>query len=1181
MSQKPFVHLHVHTDFSLLDGACRIDRLLARVQELGMNAIAITDHGNIFGWPDFMAQTQKANLKGILGCEIYGLWNLKMEDKPERKDNEMFHMCLFAKNLEGYYNLGHIVSQAHTRGFYYKPRVDLETLAKYSKGLIASSGCLAGKIPSCLVEDDYAGAEKALHTYCDIFGKENFLIEVQDHGIPEEKKILPDLFKLADNNEIRVIATNDAHYVHQEDWEAHDALLCIQTASRLEDEKRMRMPWHQLYIKSREEMELIFKERPDALDNTVWVADQCQVEIPYGKNHYPVYTMPEKVAAEYSTKKEYLKALCFKGLKERYNVDYFAPEKSSTAHLSYKITPQALVDRIDHELEVITNAGFVDYFLVVSDFIHWALEHGISVGPGRGSGAGSLVAYCLRITNIDPMRFGLIFERFLNPERISPPDFDIDFCMRRRDEVIDYVRSKYGRDGVANIITYGTFGAKMVLRDLLRINDIPYSESNRLAKMIPEGPNIDLKTAIEASKELQNEIKINPLMKKILAEGEIIEGTVRSTGTHACGVVITDEPTENLIPVTLQEGNLTTQFSKEYVEKLGLLKMDFLGLKTLTVLSDAQNFVRQHTPDFDLSSIPLDDKATFALINAGDTVGVFQLESNGMRALCRQFGVTTVDEISDLSALYRPGPMEWIPDYVRGKRDPSKVHYAHPLLESVCKQTYGVLIYQEQVMKAAQVIAGYSLGGADILRRAMGKKKVDVMNAQREVFVKGAEKCNNIPAKKANEIFDILAKFAGYGFNKSHSIAYAVIAYQTAFLKAHYPLEFMSAILSADLGNADKLSFYIGACANMNIRVAGPDINASGVSFAPIYDANGKPDCIRFGIAAIKGIGEAATQSIIEERTKNGVFKSFADFISRIDGKALNKRVCENLILSGAFDSFHIDRQHLLQSLPRILKQKSKHAEYLQENQGQFDLFAESNDVSSNPFDSLIDLSGEGMSHQEKLRNEKDLLGFYLSGHPLDQYMHVEQSIDSFPMSDQKIADKTPFVLVGSVTSITKKISKKSNRAWAHFQFSTRLQEFRMNAFPTTFEKYGPLLESGDMLVISGQLRNDGDEEGAYSLNALEVCRLQSYLKHHVKRILFRLDATEKDALDQSLDGIADYIAQHPDGKRVEVELLYGAGKEPSYKILPIEADLYFPDLKKLEQLPAFRGISFITAKNL
>ncbi|MDR0727878.1 MAG: DNA polymerase III subunit alpha [Puniceicoccales bacterium] len=1161
-----FAHLHVHSDYSVLDGACRLDRLCARTVELGMDTIALTDHGNIFGAPQFLKEAKKAGLHGIVGYEAYTLWDLTMADRPHRDQNTLYHMCLFVKNLEGYHNLCHIASQAHTRGCYYKPRVDLETLARYSKGLIATSGCLQGRIPDCLVRGDKAGAEEALAKYLDVFGKENFFIEVQNHGIPEQGRILPDLFELAKCHGLKTIATNDVHYVHQNDWEAHDALLCIQTGSKLRDEKRMRMPWHQFYLKSYDEMLQIFKDNPECLENTLRVAEMCNFSMPYGQNHYPVFPMPPEVSGV--DKGDYLRSLCITGIQERYGVDCGHPDRQPAVSLDYAITSQDIVRQMDNELAVIIAAGFTDYFLVVQDFIRWALQKNIAVGPGRGSGAGSIVAYALRITDVDPMRFGLIFERFLNPERISPPDFDIDFCMRRRDEVIDYVRTKYGRDGVANIITFGTFGAKMALRDLLRVNDVPYVEANRIAKMVPDELGIDLATAVARSSELQAEIRKNPLIHQIIEQGKVIEGTVRNTGTHACGMVISDEPSENLIPVTLQDGNLTTQYSKDFVEELGLLKMDFLGLKTLTVINDAETFIHRTNREFAIKEIPLDDSGTFALINAGDTVGVFQLESEGMRALCRQFELSSIDEISDLSALYRPGPMEWIPEYIRGKRNPQSARYAHPLLESVCKKTYGVLIYQEQVMEAARVIAGYSMGGADILRRAMGKKKVEVMDTQREVFVKGAVQ-NGLGNEKANEIFDILAKFAGYGFNKSHSISYAIIAYQTAYLKAHYPMEFFAALLSSELSNPEKITSLISHIRNAGIPVLGADINHSWEYFTPVAADGEKSACIRFGLAAVKGMGESTTAAILAERSANGPYKSFADFAWRVDAKTANRRVFEKLILAGVFDPLGADRQYLINSMERILK--ALLGRRSEENSTQNDFFSAFGTEMENPLESLIEIRGNPMSIGEKLRHEKELLGFYVSGHPLDSFCGLERTIDDFPEDGTRLRDQQAFTLIGSIGDITKKITKSSNRLWAHVQLSCRCGDHVINLFPDAYERHAHLLISGAIVVVRGTVRIQDERRG---LNVTEVVDGKQYIQRTGRCLRITLERMAPEKLREFIGAFAAYAAENPGNLYAEIVIREGDFFRVLTQSMPIRVAINLESLAILKKYEVFQSVA-------
>ena len=719
---KDFVHLHVHSDFSLLDGCCRMDRLMDRAVELGQSAMALTDHGNLFGTINFIKQAEKRGIKPIIGCEGYMVTDHKNDEKPGRENHKSYHIGMLAKTYEGYQNLSKVVSDAHVDGFYYRPRTDLETLAEYSKGLIAFTGCMQGWIPQLLIRGEEEEAEKAMGQMVEIFGKENYFVELHNHGIEEQIKLVPKLLKLAKKFDLKTVASNDVHYVKGEDWAPHDTLLCIQTGSKLDDPKRMRYDARQFYLKSREEMEDLFKEAPESITNTFAVAEMCEVKLPFGENNYPVFSMPPEIKSEVEDNVAYLKLLCVEGLKDRYDAEYQPEDKRAE---DPEDQTRVLSERIDYELGVIAKTGFNDYFLIVADFMNWAREEGIPVGPGRGSGAGCLVAYVLGITDIDPLRFGLLFERFLNPERVSPPDFDIDFCMRRRGDVIEYVREKYGRDCVANIITFGTFGAKMVVRDVARVRDLPYAEADKLAKMIPDDLNISLEEALEKSPEFGAEYENNPIAKQIVDTGRVIEGMVRNVGTHAAGVIIADRPLKELVPLTTQDGVLTTQFPKDPVEDLGLLKMDFLGLKTLTVIDEAESHIRKKPglEEFRVTDAPLEDEPTFNLLNEARTIGVFQLESEGMRRLCKQMTISNVDEVIALIALYRPGPMEWIPDYIKGKEDPSTIKFPHPLLEEVCEETYGVMVYQEQVMEAARRVAGYSLGGADILSAGDGQEE--------------------------------------------------------------------------------------------------------------------------------------------------------------------------------------------------------------------------------------------------------------------------------------------------------------------------------------------------------------------------------------------------------------------------------------------------------------------------
>ncbi|MCF3649137.1 DNA polymerase III subunit alpha [Synoicihabitans lomoniglobus] len=1129
-----FAHLHVHTDYSLLDGACRIDRLMGRATELGMTALALTDHGNLFGAIQFYNAAKNAGIKPLIGCELYMTTGSRLEKKGRAEDGKSYyHLGLLAKNLTGYQNLLKLVSDSHLRGFYYKPRTDMETLAQYSEGLIGFTGCLASLVPQHLMHDREQDAREACARFVDIFGRENYFVEIQDHGIPEQKKIIPGLLKLGEEFNLKVIATNDVHYVNQSDSVPHDAMLCIQTGSKIADENRMRFTGSEFYLKSRAEMEKVFGEVPESIINTQAVAEMCELAIPFpkGSERYPKYPLPPEIESKQSPG-EFLHQLCVEGLKDRYDVDFDAiaaepevaakldllnnrpeGEKPQPPDYTGLDLPRELIVRLGYELSIINVTGFIDYFLVVWDFIHWAKKKDIPVGPGRGSGAGCLVAYLLEITNVDPMRFGLLFERFLNPERVSPPDFDIDFCMRRRVEVIDYVREKYGKDCVANIITYGTLGAKMVLRDVSRVNDLPFAEADRLAKMIPDELNISLEDAIEKSAELRNEIDRNPVAKKIVGAARVLEGMVRNTGKHAAGIIITDQPLENFVPLTLQEGDVTVQFSMKAVDKLGLLKMDFLGLKTLTVISDAvANVRRTHDPKFSIEEISLEDPTTYELLNAGKTVGVFQLESPGMQNASRQVGISTVDDINAISALYRPGPMQYIPAYARGKNDPSSISYPHALLEPVLKETFGIIVYQEQVMECARVIAGYSLGGADMLRRAMGKKDAEAMAREREKFIAGAKTKHDISANKANEIFDILNKFAEYGFNKSHSAAYAIVAYQTAYLKANYPVEFMAAVLTADLGNAEKVSHFIDETLAMGIEVQGPDVNESRENFAPVA-GGGK---IRFGLAGIKGVGEAASLKIIEERETNGPFEDFDDFITRVDSKAANKRVLEHLVKTGAFDFAGEPRKSIYERIDGAMANAVAQARDRAAGQNNFlDMLAEPEPapraaaVKSKRYspDEVGDFSSA-----EKLAFEKELLGFYVSGHPMNTYVGLADALDTFDIDellDQD--DRTNFRICGIAGGLQKKLAKKDNRPWVAFTLATKKASVALNMFADAYEEYGEVLGENVPVVILGSImvRDDGAR-----VNVKEAYPLANYVAANVKRVTWLLHPDHRDNAD-------------------------------------------------------------------
>ena len=1111
---KDFVHLHVHSDFSLLDGCCRMDRLMGRAQELGQSAMALTDHGNLFGTISFIKQAEKHGIKPIIGCEGYLVTDHKNDEKPGRDKDKSYHIGMLAKNYQGYQNLSKVVSDAHVDGFYYRPRTDLETLAEHAEGLIGFTGCMQGWVPQLILRGKEDEAERAMGQMVDIFGKENYFVELHNHGIEEQRQLVPVLLKFAKKFDLKVVASNDVHYVKEEDWAPHDALLCIQTGSKIDDQNRMRYDARQFYLKSRQQMEELFKEAPESITNTFAVAEMCELKLPFGENNYPVFTLPPEIKTTVADNVEYLKKLCIEGLQERYDETYQSEDERG-GDTDEKV--KELSERIDYELSVITKTGFNDYFLIVADFMGWAREQEIPVGPGRGSGAGCLVAYVLGITDIDPLRFGLLFERFLNPERVSPPDFDIDFCMRRRSEVIEYVREKYGRDCVANIVTFGTFGAKMVVRDVARVRDVPYAEADKLAKMVPDDLNITLEQALEKSPEFREECEKNPIAKQIIETGKVIEGMVRNVGTHAAGVIIADRPLKELVPLTTQDGILTTQFPKDPVEDLGLLKMDFLGLKTLTVIAAAEKHIREKDgfSDFRVTDVSLEDEKTFELLNEARTIGVFQLESDGMRRLCRQMMITNVDEIIALIALYRPGPMDWIPDYIKGKEDPSTIKFPHPLLEQVCEETYGVMVYQEQVMEAARRVAGYSLGGADILRRAMGKKKPEEMAKQREIFVKGAKETNNIAEKKANEIFSILEKFAGYGFNKSHSAAYGIISYQTGYLKANFPVHFMAGVLSCELGNSDKLSHFIGECTEMGISVLGPDVNESGENFTPVEGEDEQSDSIRFGLAAIKGVGDAPSTVIVGER-KNGPYTSFSDLVERVDGKAVNKRVLENLIKAGGFDSLEDSRAALLADLDRSmgeaqLRRKDREA-------GQVNLFdmmgggdSEGTSEETTGFSAMADRPEVApMDELEKLKYEKELLGFFLSGHPVDTLGGLGPLLDDITSDElENLEGKRSFRLCGVLSEIERRYTKKDGKPWARFSLMAKEKDFSIPMFTEAFEQYGLHLDDGRMVVVDGVASH---KDGETRLSVTHLHPLESAISNLVDEVTWLIDPEDQDA---------------------------------------------------------------------
>ena len=1223
-ADQNFVHLHVHSDYSLLDGACRIDRLMDRAVALGMPALALTDHGNLFGAIDFYNTAKAKGIKPLIGCELYLVETSRLE-KHGRSDDDgksIFHLGLLAKNLIGYQNLLKLVSDAHLKGFYYKPRTDLDTLAKHAGGLIGFTGCLASLVPQHLLHDRDEDARKACARFVDIFGRENYFVEIQDHGIPEQKKIIPGLLKLAEEFNLKVIATNDVHYVNSADSGPHDAMLCIQTGAKIEDEKRMRFSGKEFYLKSRAEMERLFTEVPESITNTQIVAEMCDLTIPFpkGSERYPKYPLPPEISSKMD-RSGYLKDLCIAGLKRRYGVEYQSSTSTESEPPSSEspnpkpetqnpelLLARTLCTRLDYELSVIGKTGFIDYFLVVWDFIDWARKQNIPVGPGRGSGAGCLVAYLLGITNLDPLRFKLLFERFLNPERVSPPDFDIDFCMRRRGEVIDYVREKYGKDCVANIITYGTLGAKMVIRDISRVHNLPYADADRLAKMIPDELNITLEDAVKKSEELRNEVARNPVAKKIFDQARVLEGMVRNTGKHAAGIIITDRPLEEFVPLTLQEDDVTVQFDMNAVGKLGLLKMDFLGLKTLTVIADAvENIRRTADPKFDIEAIPLEDAKTFALLNSGRTTGVFQLESGGMQNLCRQISLSTIDEIVALIALYRPGPMEWIPDYVRGKKDPSTVTYPHKLLEEVCRETYGIMVYQEQVMEAAKIIAGYTLGGADMLRRAMGKKDAEAMAKERTKFVEGAKSVNNIDAKTADSIFDILNKFAGYGFNKSHSAAYAILSYQTGFLKANYPVQFMAAMLSSELGNSEKSAHFIAECEAMGLKVLGPDVNESREMFTPVFRGakqkvpgsafgaprpetlNSEPGsqtrgeaAIRFGLAGVKGVGELAAQKIIAERDAKGPYKDFDDMVSRVDGRAINKRVLEHLAKTGAFDFSGASRKKLFDGIDAAMAGATANARDKAAGQHSFlDVFAAAEvparDLKSQISNPKSADGGGDFTSAERLIFEKELLGFYVSGHPMNVYAGLAESIDTFVIDDLlRQPDRTEFRLCGIISNIVKRLSKKDNRPWAAFTLATKKASVALNLFADGYAAYGTVLTENAPVIVLGNIivGTEGPR-----INIKECYPLDAQITANVRKVTWLVQPTHPE-LPAFLRQLRETLNVQVGDTRVEFAFVFEDRIAPFAEAsTALTWKLNGPSFQQLRAHPAIAGVQIETRR--
>src|SRR5215475_919187 len=1056
MARDSFVHLHLHTEYSLLDGAIRMKELMKKAAEFKMPAVAMTDHGNLFGAIEFYQEAQRAGVKPIIGCEVY-IAPGSNKDRPASRRDAAYHFTLLAENETGYRNLVKLVTAAHLEGFHYAPRIDKELLAAHSEGLIGLSGCLAGEINTAIQANNVEKAKQSAAEYRDILGTANFFIELHDHGMEEQRKCMTALPQIARDLGVGLVAANDVHFLRRSDHQAHDVMLCIGTGKMVQDENRMRyVP--ELYFKSPDEMRELFRDFPEAITNTLEIAERCHLDLEFGRSKYPEYPAPPG-----KTREEYLRELCYDGLRRRYG------ERA--------VNDAELIRRLDYELRVFEKTGFVSYLLIVWDFIHFAKEKGIPVGPGRGSAAGSMVTYVLGITDIDPLQYGLLFERFLNPDRISPPDIDIDFCEARRVEVLEYVRQKYGERRVAQIITFGKLKAKSVVRDVGRVMGWSYRDADRIVKMIPNELNITLDSAVEKNPELKRAIATEPATRQLFDYAKILEGLSRNAGVHAAGVVIADRDLSDYIPLCrdVKGNDVISQYAMGPLNDLGLLKMDFLGLKTLTVIEDTLALIHPREPDFSLKNIPLDDAAAFALYNRGETIGLFQMESGGMTSLSKQFDVKKLDDIIALIALYRPGPMELIPEYVKAKKGVTPIKYLHPLLEDICSDTYGVMIYQEQVMAAASKLAGYSLAQADLLRRAMGKKDKEKMAKERRNFIDGCARTNKIPEKKANAIFDLLEKFAGYGFNKSHSAAYGVISYQTAFLKAHYPVEFMAGLLSNEINNTEKISVFVGECKRMGISILPPDINKSGLKFTPetvtgIEDAGtGISDpgynAIRYGLAAIKNVGEAAMAIAIRERDERGQFSSLEDFCTRLDSRVANRKMLESLIKAGAFDFTSRDRAELFACIDESLNasaiaQRDRAA-------GQVPLFDEQTHAATAARRQPI----RPWNEHEKLSYEKELLGFYVSGHPLDAYVDVfaaknYRSIASLGELD----DRGQFKIGGAIVEVEKKFTKKEGKPFAVVWLEDLMDTLEVVVWNEVYLKVSDILVPGRVIELKATL---------------------------------------------------------------------------------------------------------------
>jgi len=1086
-----FSHLHVHTQFSLLDGAASISNLIKKAKEGDMKAIAITDHGNMFGVPRFVTEATKAGIKPIIGCEFYLARGSRFDKtKSEEKDEKgIFHQLILAKNAIGYKNIAKLCTRGFTEGYYYKPRIDKDLLREFREGLIATTCCLASEINQCILRKGEDEAEKLFLEWLDIFG-EDYYIEIQRHGIADQDTCNEVLLRWAKKYNVKVIATNDVHYVDMKDSEAQDILLCLQTGKDFNDPNRMRFDGKEFFLKTKDEMEALFKDVPEALENTQEIVDK--IEMPHIKRDIllPTYALPEGFISE----DDYLRHLTYIGAGLRY------PELTSIIR-----------ERIDYELKIISDMGFAGYFLIVQDFTAAARNFGVSVGPGRGSAAGSVVAFCTGITNIDPIKYDLLFERFLNPERVSMPDIDIDFDDDGRERVIDYVIEKYGKNRVAQIVTFGTMAAKSSIRDVARVLGLPLHEADRIAKMVPEAPGTTLKKAFDEVKELAAEkLSENPLIRKTLNFAEILEGSARHTGIHAAGVIIAPDNLEDYIPLcTAKDASLlVTQYDGKYVESVGMLKMDFLGLKTLSVINDAiANIKENRNIEIDIDKIPLEDEKTFELYQKGDTVGTFQFESDGMRNYLRDLKPNNIEDLIAMNALFRPGPMDFIPNFINRKHGREKTEYPHEMLEPILKNTYGIMVYQEQIMQSAQVMGGFTLGGADLLRRAMGKKDAKEMEKQKAVFVDGA-KLKGVDEKKATDVFSVMAKFAEYGFNRSHSAAYSVVAYQTAYLKANFPAEYMAAVLTRNMSDIKKITFFMEESRRMGIPVLGPDVNESAFKFA----VNPKGE-IRFGLGAVKGVGEGAVNAIVDERRQNGHFTGIYDLTSRVNLRSANKRCFESLAYAGAFDSFkNIHRAQYFFGVEgnNLIEKAIRYGASVQEskNASQHSLFGESTEVIL--FEPVVPPC-EPWSTLDQLKNEKEVTGIYISGHPLDAYKLEMDNFCTHGVSDLESLPplKGKEICLAGIVIAANHRTTKTGKPFGNFTIEDYSNSLTLSLFSEDYLKMKHFLNVGEFLFIKGRVQNRFQSEDVFELKVTSIQLLSEVREKLLKSITLQFPLTE------------------------------------------------------------------------